>query len=428
MWDRLAPFLIERLRKPPKNISMLRYMLKIIQGSSLDEADIVKISSQKAKLTKNHNSAPIWFAAWAGVEPQVAIPALSARLAETASIDKQTQFAMLFITELLGGRRGGGNLRQVYRKVEHMKELYLLMHKYVRQAEDIDRANTGVYSPELRDDAQDAREALFNFIRETPGKESFLALMEISRTHPSESHRPWMAFHAKAKATLDADTSAWSTSQVREFNDKLDRTPENHRELWYLAVDLLHDLKYDLEDGDSSVANILKPVNQETQIRNYIGSWCRDRSNGKFNIPQEEELADAKRPDLRFLGVGFDGPVPVELKLADKWTGPQLFERLENQLCGDYLRDRRSNRGVFLLVYHGKKTSWDLPTGNSAEGFQALVDALQNYWSILALQLPSVEDIKIIGIDLTKRSTNSKSSTKSTGQKKPRESAPKASH
>lgn len=63
----------------------------------------------------------------------------------------------------------------------------------------------GILLAELRDDAQDARDALFSFIRETPGKEAFLALMDISRAHPAEQSRPWIAFHAKEEAKLDAD-------------------------------------------------------------------------------------------------------------------------------------------------------------------------------------------------------------------------------
>jgi hypothetical protein len=216
-----------------------------------------------------------------------------------------------------------------------------------------------------------------------------------------------MSFHAKAKATADADISPWSPSQVRDFHDALERTPGNHRDLWYLAVSRLMDLRADLEEGDSSVASILQSV-EETEIRKFTGNWCRDRSGTRYSIPQEEELADSKRPDLRFHGIGFDGPVPAELKLADKWTGPHLFERLETQLCGDYLRDKRSSRGIFLLVYQGVKQAWDLPNGGRAEGFTALVAALQLHWQALALQFPGVEDIRVIGIDLPKRGTDAK--------------------
>lgn len=412
MHDRLAPLLMARLRNPPKSIANLRYMLSIVQGSSLDGSIIAKLAGGKAKATKNPETAPMWFAMWVGVDPAVAIPALAARLAEIEEDGDKTLFAMRFITALVGGRRESRCARQAYRTVEHMKALLLLMHNYVREKDDIDRAGRGVYSPGLRDDAQDARNALFSFIRETPGKEAFLALMEISRLHPAETARPWMAFHAKEKATLDAAATAWSPGQVRDFHDRLERTPTNHRDLWYLAVDRLLELKHDLEEGDASIASILRRVDQETEIRKYIGNWCRDRSGSRYVIPQEEELADAKRPDLRFHGVGFDGPVSVELKLADKWTGPHLFERLEIQLCGDYLRDRRSSRGIFSLVYLGIKSSWDLPNGKRAESFEALIEALQHHWTILTPQFPGVEDIAVIGIDLTKRGVDAKAASK----------------
>src|SRR3546814_5248590 len=108
-------------------------------------------------------------------------------------------------------------------------------------------------------------------------------------------------------------------------------------------------------------------------MRKYIGDWCRQKAQGRNSIPQEEELADGKKPDLRFQGNGFDGPVPGELKLAYKWSGPDLFERLENQLCGDYLRDNRSSRGLFVLVYLGETQRWQLPNSKVRVDFTGLV-------------------------------------------------------
>lgn len=119
-------------------------------------------------------------------------------------------------------------------------------------------------------------------------------------------------------------------------------------------------------------------------------------------------MADAKRPDLRFNAAAVDTPVSVELKIADKWPGPKLFERLEEQLCGDYLRDARSTRGVFLLIYRGEQSSWVLPNGSRADSLEALVDALQAHWATIASRYPGIDDIKVIGIDLTKRSARAK--------------------
>ena len=95
--------------------------------------------------------------------------------------------------------------------------------------------------------------------------------------------------------------------------------------------------------------------------------------------------------------------MPVELKLADNWTGPSLFERLENQLCGDYLRDNRSTRGLFALVYRGEKAGWDVPGEANRVDFAGLVAALQGHWGRISPNFPCIEEVTVIGIDLTKR-------------------------
>ena len=261
----------------------------------------------------------------------------------------------------------------------------------------------GAYSPGLRDNAQDARNALFELLNKIPGKESYLALMDIAKAHPDEEYRPWMMIHAKTKAEQDGDIEPWLPSQVRDFHEKLERTPCNHKELAELAILRLLDLKDDLEHGDSSVAGILLTVTQETEMRKFIGRELREKAFGRYSIPQEEEFADAKKPDLRFHGVGFDEPVPAELKLADNWSGPELFERLETQLCGDYLRDNRSRRGVFVLVHRGDKLGWDVPGSDKRVDFVGLTVALQDHWRQISSKFPNIEDITVIGIDLRKR-------------------------
>ncbi|WP_292675304.1 hypothetical protein [Mesorhizobium sp.] len=423
IWDQIAPALLPELRAKRVNTRNLNYLLAIINRSSVDDGTIAAIASRKANATRNLTFSPIWFATWVGVDPDAAIPALAARFAGMDDPAEQTKLALTFIVALLDGRSQEGRARQAFRTVEHMKSLYLLIARYIRQKDDIQRAGKGVYSPGLRDDAQDARNALIAFIRETPGKPAFLALLEMARAHPDQESRPWMGFHAKSKAAADADIDAWTPSQVREFGKSLVATPANHRELWYHAIDKLDALKHDLENGDSSIASILQAVDQETEFRKFIGGWCRDRAAGRYVVPQEEELADAKRPDLRFFGVGFDAPVPTELKLADKWTGPHLFERLEIQLCGDYLRDVRSSRGVFLLVYLGTKSYWDLPNGRRADTFELLIDELQRHWTLISNDYPGVEDIRVVGIDLTRRGIDAKAGKAAKTTKKARKAA-----
>jgi len=310
---------------------------------------------------------------------------------------------MTFVTRLSAGRRSETTgVRQAYLTPKHLKELFLLMHTYIREDEDINRAGGVAYSPGLRDEAQDARNALFNQLTQISGKEAFVALNEIAKQHPNAQSRPWLASYAKTKAEQDADLTAWLPAQVRDFHEHLDRTPSNHRELADLAIMRLLDIKDDLENGDESVAKLLLRVSDEPEMRNFLARELREKALRRYTITQEEEFADGKCPDLRFHGDGFDEPVPAELKLADRWTGPKLFERLENQLSGDYLRDNRSSRGIFVLVNLSSTKHWQLPSRNRVD-FDGLVQALQNYWKSIANKHSHVEDIAIVGIDLTKR-------------------------
>ncbi|MFL9841731.1 hypothetical protein ABS767_12215 [Sphingomonas sp. ST-64] len=403
-WEEVSAGLLARLKaREPKNLTNLGHILTVIAGAGVAEGEIAKLAEERSRDRRLAHAAR-WFAVWTSLEPDKAIPALTARLKTVKVPASQTRLVMQFITYLVGSRRNPIKIGEAFRTPKHLKDLYALTHLYVREKDDIHRAGKGVYSPGLRDNAQDARNQLFSLLKEIPGKEAYLALVDLAQFHPEPSSRPWMQHHAKTKAELDADLTPWTVQQTLDFQTVIERTPGNHRELFELAQMRLLDLKDNLEHGDSSIADILiKGATKETDMRKYIGDWLRDRAQGRYHIPQEEELADDKRMDLRFHGMGFDAPVPAELKLADNWTGPELFERLENQLCGDYLRDPRSNRGLFALVYRGTKQHWELPDSNEQVDFSGLVRALELHWQAISARYPNIDDVRVVGIDLTRR-------------------------
>lgn len=408
LWESVAPELLKIVsRREPKNLNNLRQVLAVLQGSSLTDAALAELSSRKAQNIRDLDHAATWFAVWTGVDPLAAIPSLRLRLARIRKRADAVHFAMHFITQLVGSRHARSAARGNYRTPEVLKPLYLLICTYVSQEEDIERAGKGVYSPGLRDDAQDARNHLFSQLRDVAGKAAFTAMMEIAADHPDPSFRPWALRHARAKAEGDANGEPWSARQVREFADVLERTPADHRQLFDLAVLRLEDLKADLEEGDASEAPVLMRVKDETELRNVLGSRLRLTALGRYSVVQEEEFADAKRADLRFHAPALDAPVPAELKLSHRWTATSLFERLENQLCGDYLRDVRSGRGLFLLVHQGKQQTWTLPDGSKAD-FAGLVNALATHWAAIAGRFPGIDEVKVLGIDLTKRRDTAK--------------------
>lgn len=403
LWDSAAPHMVKLLeRTEPASLSVLRKILIVLQGSSLPDDVLDALASHKARDVQHLDNAATWFAVWAGVNPDAAVPAVRQRITQIHEREVAVRFVMVFITQLVGSRFNRPSARDAYHTAASLKSLYLLARTYMPEDDDKDRRSWGVNSIDLRDEAEEARSTLFSKLREMPGKAAFTALMELSAEHPDPSYRSWALRHAQHRAEADSNGDPWSAYQVREFNDKLERTPSNHRELFDLAVMRLEDLQHDLEDGDASEAEVLMRVNEETELRNVLGSRLRLTSHQRYSVVQEEEYADSKRVDLRIHAAAVDAPVPVELKLSHKWTASQLFERLENQLCGDYLRDVRSGRGIFLIVHQGKKSHWILDN-NSRTDFAGLIRALVSQWLLISNRFPGVDEIKVIGIDLTKR-------------------------
>ncbi|WP_019939601.1 hypothetical protein [Bordetella sp. FB-8] len=109
-----------------------------------------------------------------------------------------------------------------YRNPGDLKRLYVLMHRYIRTDEDTDRIGKGVYSPMLRDNAQDGRNTLFNMLVEVPGSEAYAAIKALEEEHPVSDYRRWMAVRARERATRDADEPLWTVEQVRDFSEKGD--------------------------------------------------------------------------------------------------------------------------------------------------------------------------------------------------------------
>jgi len=403
-WEAAGPLVLCLLSSlAPRRADSLQKLLIIVHGSTVSDQAIAELAMRGIDECASMECSAVWFASLIGADPEQGIPRLRSYLDALSDPTERKRFAMHAVSRLVGGRRVRGiGPRENFVRARHLGELYALMHEHIRRREDIDRIGGGVYSPDLRDDAQDAREGLLGLIDRIPGKETFLALSELARGHPEEGLRPYLMQRATRRAEADADLSPWNAVQVREFAETLERTPRDHRELAELVLLRFLDMKAELEGGDESVAPVLLRIKEETEMRNFLARELRSRAHGRYDVPQESELADGKRPDLRFHGSGFDAPVPVELKLADRWTGPKLLERLENQLCGDYLRDPRSRRGLFVLVHNGTEKAWTVGAGDRVD-FEGLVEALAARWRQIAPSFPDIDDVHVVGINLPLR-------------------------
>ncbi|WP_445671867.1 NACHT domain-containing protein [Pseudomonas inefficax] len=165
LYEALSTPLMTRLAQPVKTLESLQLVMSVVVESSISDQALAELASERAIAENDLDIAPSWFALWIGSEPAEGIPALAARLDLLPSDDAKAQFAMLCLIGIVGGHNAH-RCRQNYKTVGHAKGLYLLVNEYVRTADDIQRAGTGVYSPGLRDDAQNARDGLLALIRD----------------------------------------------------------------------------------------------------------------------------------------------------------------------------------------------------------------------------------------------------------------------
>ncbi len=201
----LAPAIHDWLSKhSAANSDCLRYSRMIMSGGLAPDKLAALGRAKVEDVTTPADQRPSWFAMWVDNAPDEAIPALSDWLAALAQPD-DARFAETFVDALMGGRRGGGLGSATWKTPEHLKSLYVLMHRHIRVADDINRANGHVYSPTTRDEAQDARHNLFNLLSAIPGEATYREILALADDHPETDYRAHMRRRAHERAVEDSD-------------------------------------------------------------------------------------------------------------------------------------------------------------------------------------------------------------------------------
>jgi hypothetical protein len=211
----LAPSLYRWLSKHQVlNHDCLRYSRLIMTAGGIQATDIAMLATEKlADPATPFEQKPVWHAIRTDVDPARSLLALKA-LVKKGSAQDNALFGEVFSVALLGGRRDAVPSIGNFKTPSYLKDLYLLVHGVVRVADDLDRTGKGVYSPTLRDDAQDSRERLFGLLSELPSELTYRAILELAEIHPVPHFRVYMRSRAQQRAIADGDMQPWRTADV----------------------------------------------------------------------------------------------------------------------------------------------------------------------------------------------------------------------
>lgn len=381
------------------------YCVKILIEGGVESGKLATLADKYIALNADdYKEVAWWYALLVDNDADNGISKLEDWLSGLNNTDAQQQAAAIFITGLLGGTYTQKIVYNAgkFKTAPHLKTLYMLMHKYIELSDDIQRAGKGVYSPTIRDDAQDARDRLLNYLVETPSKENYYALKQISKEYKDSLHKLLLQKRAYEMAERYGDITPWSAEQFKEFHKHRVLSPRTHRHLFELAVQQLNALKGWIENGNDSPWRTWQKAVEENEVRTLIAGYLNQHKGGHYTIAEEPELANEQRMDIWLANPNVQSPVPIELKLLDKnWSGRKLCERLRNQLAGDYLREESAGCGIFLLISLNTEKNW-MVEGKKV-GIEGLAPALKEYWKAISHGYTGIEEIEVIVINMNKR-------------------------
>ena len=269
---------------------------------------------------------------------------------------------------------------------------------FVRPADD--QVHEGVYTPNARDHAERARQTLFHWLRETPGRETWCVIREIADDDEFAESRDYFRLLARKRVADDADTefAAYAPEDVCAIEKRYEIPPKDRDGLFDLLLDRLDDLAHNLRHDDFSDRRTVQSITDEKEMQRTIASRLRARANDAYKVTREEEVADGKSPDIRLLAVGTDQKVAVEIKIADSWSLKDLECGLRKQLVGQYLRHSNCTAGCLLLTYHDRKKYWVDPITRKRLAFHDVVSFLQE--KATEIERERRHDIRVAVFDL----------------------------
>jgi hypothetical protein len=391
--------------KEPTNDLVLDHTLSLILQGDIDTAFRQRLSDlacMRFKESSNPGRKFTWLVAMLSIDGDRGTELLKEWIAVIPSEEKRKAMMINFCSAFThyGDPRFSRSTRD-YERIDVLNELLPLIYRFVKVEED--NHHEGSYSPDNRDQAERTRSHLLGVIANTPGRSSYDALENLSKSISNSYSRDRIHYLAKERAAMDAEFEPWPATATAEFALSAEKQPRTEAELYEIALARLDELRMDIEDGDESEAVLLQKLTRETEIRIVFANRLRKSSRSYYTVGSEEELADATRTDIRLNAPQVAAPVPIELKIAGNWTLTELRERLENQLIGQYMRT--SHYGIFLVVHNGKgrKMPWKDPLTPTPLSFSELIEMLNRDAVCLIEKYPNVSALEVVGIDFLAR-------------------------
>lgn len=399
----VAAQLFEALRArgqlPERKLSQV--LAVVGRGLPQDDADFLTFVLERAASATDPDIRACYLAAAFHRNPIAALGALQTTLAATEGPGRRALIERL-LPRLSGDLFRGRDQELPNLPLEVLEPLVTIAFAEVRVADDVDHTSGVMFSPGLRDHAEGARDGLLRQLRNLPGPATVEAIRHIGAIPGVPITPDSVEVLCRERAAADSEGTPWPPAAAYRVEQAAGAPPRTAEDLQALAVSVLMDLAHDLHHGDLTLGTLLKRLENENEVQRFVAGELRSRQGQAYSLEREPAVADEKEPDIRLRSRATDVSVPIEIKdTASGWSRNDLEGGLTEQLCGQYLRARDGQYGIYLIVHrHPRPVGW-LDAAGQPMQFEALIAHLQALADSITSQSADAPKVRVCSIDVS---------------------------
>jgi hypothetical protein len=405
----VAPALLDELKArsavaEPK----LELLLEAVLTGNLTHnkrQELLELALQRFVSVDDLSVAALYVGAAFAIDAGRATNALTARLDQMSESDRK-ELVECVLPQLFGDRLPAIRRQSVELPFPVLVRMVSIAYTVVLVSEDRRHDSGLAYSPDQRDRAEWARNAAFKTLVDTPGHATYRALHKFADITDFPVTRERLTSIALDRAAADAELEPWFPEDAHTFETSKEAVPRTPLDLQRLALDRIADIQDHLLTGDFAQGRTVKGLEKERDVQGWVADRFELMKGSSYSTDRESRVVDEKSPDLRLRARASSASVPIEIKVAERWTLPQLEVALTTQLCGQYLRAADARHGILLIVHQNPRPlGWEVAPGVYLN-FEQVVAHLEAMAIEICASDPSAPQPEIAVLDVSGVGTN----------------------
>lgn len=356
------PGLIERVRK------VSRAFLE--HGRESDLKMLRDLSVQRLEQTLPDALRLIWLSNLIRIDPHEGVKRLHQELSCVQPAEQSK--AVSWLACIFGGRQDTIDLKDTRFTPQSLLKLMRIAYRHVRIQDDAH--HEGSYTPDTRDDAEQARNNIVTALFDAKGESGLSAKLEMARDPLCAHFKDRILAVAQEKWAEELDTEVFNEAQAVAL-DRFGESPVlTNRVMYAVLKDRLSDLN-ELLLQDISPREAWAGISDERVMRREIARELLHAANHIYTVDQEAVTADEKETDIRLRSTASNNEAVIELKLADRRTARDLRDTIENQLVKKYMASDSCKSGALLITLKEDR-GWKHPDNGKSINVEGLMKLL----------------------------------------------------